>query len=83
MALRSILPQIDNQARVKFDLVGLSGIEITYNPEGDYTSQIMRMINFMIDKTNKEYDYYENFMRNTFEEVFIPIHRRRKMDELQ
>jgi hypothetical protein len=53
MALRSILPQIDNQARVKFDLVGLSGIEITYNPEGDYTSQIMRMINFMIDKTNK------------------------------
>lgn len=48
LALRSILPQIDNQGRSKFDLVCKSGISFLYNESGDYTAQIMRMINFMI-----------------------------------
>lgn len=39
------------------------------------------MINFMIDKTNDDYDFFFNFMRNTFEEVFIPINKRKKFDD--
>lgn len=52
LALRSILPQIDNQGRSKYDLVCKSGISFTFREDGDYTSQIMRMINFMIERTN-------------------------------
>lgn len=81
ISLRSILPQIDNQGRIKFDLVARSGIAFTYSADGDYTQQIMRMINCMIDKTNDDYDSFFNFMRSTFEEVFLPIHKRRKIDD--
>lgn len=81
ISLRSILPQIDNQGRIKFDLVARSGINFTYSPDGDYTQQIMRMINFMIDKTNEDFDNFFRFMRNTFEEVFLPIHKRRNPND--
>ena len=56
LALRSILPQIDNQGRSKYDLVWKSKLSFTYRETGDYTDQIMRMINFMIEKSNEEYD---------------------------
>jgi uroporphyrinogen-III synthase len=61
ITLRELLPQIDNQGRIKFDLVSLvsiSGVEFTYQnvTEYDYTPQIMRLINYAIDKTNEEYD---------------------------
>jgi hypothetical protein len=36
----------------------------------------------MIDKTNEDYDNFFTFMRNTFEEVFIPIHKRKNIDEV-
>jgi hypothetical protein len=52
LALRSILPQIDNQGRSKYDLVFQSGISFKYREDGDYTAQIMRMVNFMIEKGN-------------------------------
>lgn len=52
LALRSILPQIDNQGRSKYDLVCNSGISFRYREDGDYTAQIMRMINFMIERGN-------------------------------
>lgn len=52
ITLRSLLPQIDNQGRIKYDLVSKSGISFTYKEDGDYTAQIMMMINYMIDKTN-------------------------------
>jgi hypothetical protein len=80
ISLRSILPQIDNQGRIKYDLVARSGIAFTYSPDGDYTQQIMKMINFMIDKTNDDYDNFFSFMRTTFEEVFLPVHKRRPLD---
>lgn len=51
LALRSILPKIDNKGRSKYDLVWKSGLLFTYRENGDYTDQIMRMINFMIDKS--------------------------------
>lgn len=51
LALRSILPKIDNQGRSKYDLVWKSNLIITYRESGDYTDQIMRMINFMINKS--------------------------------
>jgi hypothetical protein len=82
ITLRSLLPQIDNQGRIKYDLVGRSGINFIYDEEGDYTQQIMKMINYMIDKTNDDYDHFFSFMRNTFEEVFYPIHKRKKMDDV-
>ncbi len=79
LALRSILPQIDNQGRSKYDLVCRSGISFTYREEGDYTDQIMRMINFMIETSNEEFDGFFSFMRETFEEIYKPIHKRRKL----
>jgi hypothetical protein len=52
LALRSVLPQIENEGRVKFDLVYQSGINFTLRESKDYTDLIMRMINFMIEKGN-------------------------------
>lgn len=36
------------------------------------------MVNFMIDRTNEEFDEFLKFMKDTFEEIFLPINRRRK-----
>jgi hypothetical protein len=52
VALRALLPQIDNQGRVKYDLVSQSGLQLSYQEDGDYTPQIMRMMNFLIDRTD-------------------------------
>ena len=79
LALRSLLPQVDNQSRSKYDLVWKSQIPFTYRENGDYTDQIMRMINFMIEKSNEEYDGFFEFMSEAFEEILLPINRRRKM----
>jgi hypothetical protein len=61
-------------------LVARSGIAFTYSPDGDYTQQIMKLINCMIDKTNDDYDNFFHFMHGTFEEIFLPIHKRRPFD---
>jgi hypothetical protein len=66
ITLRSLLPQIDNQGRIKYDLVSKSGISFTYKEDGDYTAQIMMMINYMIDKTNEDSSDFHNFMKDTF-----------------
>ena len=81
LALRSILPKIDNKGRSKYDLVWKSGLSFAYRESGDYTDQIMRMINFMIEKSQGEYDGFFEFMKETFEEIFIPVEKRRKIDE--
>ncbi len=52
MALRSIIPQIDNQGRIKYDIISRCGINFNYKEDKDYTSEIMRVINYMIDKSN-------------------------------
>lgn len=39
----------------------------------------MRMINFMIETSNEEFDEFFSFMRETFEEIYKPIHKRRKL----
>ncbi len=31
----------------------------------------------MIDKTNDDYEHFFRFMRNTFEEIYLPIHKRK------
>ncbi len=67
LALRSILPQISKHGRSKYDLVCRSGISFTYREDGDYTDQIMRMINFMINQTSVEFDGFYKFMRESFE----------------
>lgn len=79
MTLRSMLPQIDNQGRIKYDLVSKSGLDFSYREDGDYTTQIMKMVNFMIDRTNEEYDQFLKFMKETFEEIYLPINRRKKL----
>lgn len=66
VSLRSILPQIDNQGRIKYDLVSKSSIDFSYKEDGDYTTQIMKMVNFMIDRTNEEYNGFLMFMKETF-----------------
>lgn len=78
VSLRSILPQIDNQGRIKYDLVSRSDIDFSYRQDGDYTTQIMKIVNFMIDRTNEEYDGFLIFMKETFQEIFLPINRRKK-----
>jgi hypothetical protein len=52
MALRNLLPQIDNQGKIKYDLVSKSAIDFSYQKDGDYTAEIMRMINSLIDQTD-------------------------------
>lgn len=83
VALRELLPQIDNQGRVKYDLVSQSGIIFTYNEDKDYTSDIMRAINFMIDKSNEQFEGFRTTMREIFEEVYLPIHKRGKNIEAE
>jgi hypothetical protein len=39
----------------------------------------MRMINFMIEKSNEEYEGFFGYMSETFEEVFLPINKRKKL----
>jgi hypothetical protein len=60
IALRKELPQIDNQGRIKYDLVcnalTNAGISFTFQEDGDYTAQIMKLINYIIDQTTVEYD---------------------------
>jgi len=57
---------IDNQGRIKYDLVSRSGINFTYDPSGDYTAQIMSMINFMVDSTSEEADGFIAYMHDAF-----------------
>ena len=66
LALRSALPQIENEGRIKFDLVYQSGIHFVLREDGDYTDLIMRMINFMIEKTSDESEDFSKFMRGVF-----------------
>ena len=66
LALRSALPQIENEGRIKFDLVYQSGIHFVFREDGDYTDLIMRMINFMIEKTSDESEDFSKFMRGVF-----------------
>lgn len=59
MALRDILPPIENSGKIKYEIVSRSAVKFTYNQDGDYTPQIMRMINYMIHQSNEEYhDFY-------------------------
>jgi len=59
IALRSEIPSIDNKGRVKFDFIGKVSqnkiVRFRRKESGDYTSEIMRVINYMIEKTNQEF----------------------------
>lgn len=68
---------------MKYDLVSQSGIIFTYNEDKDYTSDIMRAINFMIDKSNEQFEGFRTTMREIFEEVYVPIHKRGKNIEAE
>lgn len=57
IALRSEIPAIDNKGRAKFDIIGRvcrdKVVSFRKKASGDYTSEIMRVINYMIEKTNQ------------------------------
>ena len=76
--MRSVLPQIENDGRIKFDLVYQSKIHFTYREDGDYTDQIMRMINFMVERSNEESGDFFKFMKGVFSQVYKPIYKRKK-----
>jgi len=63
IALRSMIPQIDNKGRVKYDIITKCGIVFMHKKEKDYTTEIMKLINFMIEHTNKEYEHFYEFMK--------------------
>lgn len=61
IALREIIPQINNSNRAKFDVIaiaGKSGVYLSHKPTGNYTNEIMRMLNFIIERTNLEFDEF-------------------------
>lgn len=39
----------------------------------------MKVINFMIDKTESEYPDFEKFMTNIFEKIYLPKEKRSKL----
>ena len=52
LALRNILPQIDKQGKIKYGVIWKSGISFTFREDHNYTDLIMKIINFMIQKSN-------------------------------
>lgn len=86
--MKSEIPFIDNKGRAKFDLISQvcrdEVVSFKKKNTGDYTSEIMRTINYMIDKTNREFNYFSKMMSDLFGEIFVPIQKRgleRKGDE--
>lgn len=52
IALKSLIPSINNSNRAKFDIIAMAGkknVFLKYRHAGNYTSDIMKMINFIID----------------------------------
>lgn len=39
----------------------------------------MKVINFMIDKTEAEFPVFEKFMTNIFEKIYLPKEKRSKL----
>ena len=37
----------------------------------------MKTINFMIERSNDEYDQFKEIFTNIFGEIFIPVHKRK------
>ena len=42
----------------------------------------MRVINYMIDKTNEEFNEFNDLMGEIFNEIFLPIQKRRSTEKL-
>ena len=57
IALRAEIPSIDNKGQVKYDMIGKECRHKVANfkkkRSGDYTPEIMKTINFMIDRSNQ------------------------------
>jgi anaerobic ribonucleoside-triphosphate reductase len=49
----------------------------------NYTQEIMKTINYMIERSNQEFDYFKNLFSSIFEEVFRPAQKRKASAEMQ
>jgi hypothetical protein len=81
IALRAEIPQIDNKGRVKYDFIGgickNKVVSFRKKVNGDYTPEIMKVINHMIDKTNEDFAAFDSIMGGLFGEIFLPIQKRK------
>ena len=70
IALRSEIPQIDNKGRVKYDLIGRmckdKELSLRKKKNGDYSSDIMKVINYMIDRSNEQFKDFNELMGDIF-----------------
>ena len=71
IAIRSEIPSIDNKGLVKYDFIGRAyknkTIHLKKKRRGDYTPEIMKIINDMIDQSNQQFEDFSNTMTDLFE----------------
>ena len=56
-------------------------MKIVHRADGDYTSEIMKVINFMIEQSNELYDQFSNYMKGVFDLVYSPINKWQKVNQ--
>ena len=85
IALRAEIPSIDNKGQVKYDFIGRAckskTVKMRKRKNGDYTPEIMKIINDMIDKSNEQFEEFSSTMTELFEEIFLPLKKRRMADK--
>ncbi len=60
---------MNNCDRMKFDIIKLAckkGVYLKFKQSRNYATEIMSMINFIIDKVNEEYSEYEKNISTIF-----------------
>jgi hypothetical protein len=81
IALRNSIPNIDNKGEAEFDLISkvsqAKEVFFRRKESGDYTQEIMKTINYMIERSNQEFDHFKDLFSGIFGEVFLPIHKRK------
>lgn len=70
--VKSHIPKIDNRESDEFDFLRNNGINIKYRENGDYSEDIMRVINKLISFSTETFDHRDEYQDSNFE-VFTEI----------
>lgn len=83
-SLQSLITKVNNLGNDEHDIIMKSRVEFKYKEEGNYTSEVMRFINFIITKqaelcgvrgnNKKELTYFEYFYE-TMERIFTSVYK--------
>ena len=83
-ALKEIIRPINNMGNFEYDMLRMSGIKFEYRESGDYTTEIMRLINYIVSLPdrksenvkkegagkNTHFTVFERFFTNIFSSVY-------------